>query len=472
MLRRFMLMMGLLATASLAYAGEAGRIVFVAGDVQIAGQRVAAGSAVSEGDELATGGDGYAYMKTVDNGFFILRPNTRARITAYHIDSQNPANTRIKFDLLSGVARSISGEAVKQARQNFRFNTPVAAIGVRGTDFTVFTDQQTTRIAVISGGIVASGFSAACDPKGNGPCEGSASRELFAGQAGLLQVNHGQAVPQLLRSEGASPDLVAPPRSDEPTGKTSGAGSVTANTTVAGNMTSAVNAIPAIREVSLDLDPQKSNDLLLNTLLPATQAPPVAPVMPVAPVASVVPVVAPVAVPVAAPVAAPAPPEVLWGRWQAVANLPADAAALAKLNGGAYNPAGVLGSFFITRVKNSELVLPHQGSASFGLVNSEAYINAAGQAPVAATIQNARLDIDFATRAFSTSLDVVAPGAQVSIYARGDITLKGELVSHTMNSNARVSGYLGGALAQEAGYLFKSTDTPVLSAFGATQWAR
>src|SRR3989338_1515994 len=82
MLRRFMLMMGLLVAASLACAGEAGRIVFVAGDVQIAGQRVAAGSAVSEGDELATGSDGYAYMKTVDNGFFILRPNTRARITA------------------------------------------------------------------------------------------------------------------------------------------------------------------------------------------------------------------------------------------------------------------------------------------------------------------------------------------------------------------------------------------------------
>ena len=457
MLRRFMLMMGLLVAASLACAGEAGRIVFVAGDVQIAGQRVAAGSAVSEGDELATGSDGYAYMKTVDNGFFILRPNTRARITAYHIDSQNPANTRIKFDLLSGVARSISGEAVKQARQNFRFNTPVAAIGVRGTDFTVFTDQQTTRIAVISGGIVVSGFSAACDPKGKGPCEGPASRELFAGQAGLLQVNNGQAVPQLLRGEGASPDLVAPPRSDEPTGKTSGAGSVTAPTAAAGSVTSIIDAMPAIHEVSLD--PQKSNDLLLNALLPETQAPLDAPV------ASVVPVVAPVTT-------APAPPEVLWGRWQAVANLPADAAALAKLNGGTYNPAGVLGSFFITRVKNSELVLPNQGSASFGLVNSEAYISAAGQAPVAATIQNARLDIDFAARAFSTSLNVVAPGAQVGIYARGDITLKGELVSHAMNSNARVSGYLGGALAQEAGYLFKSTDTPVLSAFGATQWAR
>ena len=443
MLRHCIHIACLLLIAGAARAGEAGRVVLAVGDVQIAGQRVAPDSIVHEGDELATGADGYTYVKTIDDGFLILRPNSRARIVAYHIDAQDPANTRIKFELLSGVARSISGQAVKQARQNFRFNTPVAAIGVRGTDFTVFTDQQTTRIAVISGGIIASGFSAACGPEGNGPCEGATSRELFAGQTGLLQVNYGQAVPQLLRGNGISPDIVAPPRSDEPVGKASGAGSAAPATG-----TSAVAATPAIHGVSLD--PQKSNDLLLGALSPANP-----------PVVTVAPVVAP-----------PAPPEVLWGRWQTVANLAVDSAALAKLDGGAYDPAGVLGSFFITRVKNSELVLPNQGNASFGLVNGEAYISAAGQAPVAASIQNARLDINFATRAFSTSLNVVAPGAQVDIYAKGEVTLRGELVSQTLNSNARVSGYLGGALAQEAGYLFKSTDNPSLSAFGATQWAR
>jgi hypothetical protein len=122
---------------------------------------------------LSTGGDGFIYIKTVDNGLFILRPATQARIAAYHVDAKNPANTHVKFELLSGVARSKSGDAVKQARQNFRFNTPVAAIGVRGTDFTVFTDNDTSRVAVISGGVVVSGFSGACRPEGAGPCEGA-----------------------------------------------------------------------------------------------------------------------------------------------------------------------------------------------------------------------------------------------------------------------------------------------------------
>ena len=163
-----------------ARAADAGKIIFVAGKAEVAGRPAVDGAPVQEGQMLSTGGDGFLYIKTVDSGLFILRPNTQARIATYHVDDKNPANTRVKFELLSGVARSKSGNAVKQARQNFRFNTPVAAIGVRGTDFTVFTDNDTSRVAVISGAIVMSGFGAACNPGGAGPCEGSASRELSA----------------------------------------------------------------------------------------------------------------------------------------------------------------------------------------------------------------------------------------------------------------------------------------------------
>src|SRR6202008_1200156 len=104
--------------------------------------------AVQEGDELVTGADGYIYVKTVDSGFLVLRPNSRARIVTYRIDAANPANSQVKFELLKGVARSITGQGIKQARQNFRFNTPVAAIGVRGTGFVVRTNEQTSFVTV------------------------------------------------------------------------------------------------------------------------------------------------------------------------------------------------------------------------------------------------------------------------------------------------------------------------------------
>jgi hypothetical protein len=68
----------------------------------------------------------------------------------------------------------------------------------------------------MSGGITVSGFGGGCH-RGTGPCEGGAARELSAAQKGqLLQVRRGQA-PQLLQGNGAlAPDVVAPPRADEP----------------------------------------------------------------------------------------------------------------------------------------------------------------------------------------------------------------------------------------------------------------
>ena len=87
-----------------------------AGEVRVQGQAVKAGHSVQAGDRLSTGADGYVYIKTVDNGFLILRPNSDASIIAYQADSHTPANSRFKFELREGVARSISGQAVKNAQ--------------------------------------------------------------------------------------------------------------------------------------------------------------------------------------------------------------------------------------------------------------------------------------------------------------------------------------------------------------------
>jgi hypothetical protein len=318
---------GLLA-GSAAYAGEAGKLVFVTGQVTVGGAAAKQDRAVQEGDELATGADGYVYVKTVDGGFLILRPNSKARIAAYHIDAANPANTRVKLELMGGVARSISGSGVKAARQNFRFNTPVAAIGVRGTDFIVYTDQQTSRVAVVSGGIVMSGFSGPCGPEGSGPCEGNTSRELFAGQAGmLLQVRRGEHAPQLLRGAPAlSPDQVAPPRQDEPVGK---AAAVTPVTVLPG--TDPVPNLEAQKAQALNTakpPASQTTDQSTSVKPPAevvtnpVPQPPVVP-EPLPPAPEPVPPPPVVVVPVEPPVPAgplfSGVPEVMWGRYKAIA---------------------------------------------------------------------------------------------------------------------------------------------------------
>lgn len=461
MLRHFLVLLG--ASASFlwctgAAAGEAGKIVFVTGQVQLASHAAALDAPVSEGDELSTGPDGYIYVKTIDQGFLILRPNSKARITTYHVDTQNPGNTRVKLELLNGVARSISGTAVKQARQNFRFNTPVAAIGVRGTDFIVFTDRETSRVAVVSGGIVVSGFAGACGPEGGGPCEGSNSRELFAGQADvLLQVQRGQKVPQLLHGPSVAPDQSAPPRSDEPVGKP----------------VAAVSPVPA-QDVILDakkepslINSGKSSQAVNNEGGGKDSTPPlVIKEDPKPPVGPVTPPVTPVTPPITV---VPSPPEIQWGRWQAAAGLPQDAEALAKMRDGTFEGAFSVGSYAITRLKKTELVLPKEGSASFVLTDSAASLQETGKDAVAASVKDAQLTMDFAARRFTTGLTVYTSDASLKMKAQGSIGEKGVLTSDGI-SDATIKGYVGGNQAEQAGYVFKSLNSNKYTAEGATSW--
>lgn len=447
MSRSLLLFITMLCAAAQSMAAEAGRLVFVAGQAQLASRPAALQQAVQEGDELSTGADGYIYMKTVDSGFLILRPNSRARVVAYQIDPVDPQNTHVKFELLKGVARSISGLSVKQARQNFRFNTPVAAIGVRGTDFIVHTNEQTSWVSVVSGGVVVSAFAGGCGPEGGGPCEGSSSRELFAGRPNVsLQVERGQAVPQLLHNSVIAPELNAPARSDEPVGKV-------------GAATVPVGVAPmALHDISLDA----AKSLVKPVIVPESQnggnnggttTPP--------PVVVVVP---------EQPVVVKSVPEVLWGRWQAVAGVQPDPAVTAKLKDGSYDAGVIVGDYVVARQKNYSFVMPREGKVSFAMVDSESTLQKAGGPATAAQIQNARLEVDFGSRSFATSLTVSNEQGLLNFNAKGDVTQQGGLEGNILSSS-RVRGYLGGAKADEAVYTFKGSNMD-LTAAGVVRWSR
>lgn len=436
----------LLLASTGALAAEAGRVVFVTGQAQLGRHAAVQDAAVEEGDELSTGADGYVYVKTVDSGFLILRPNSTARIVAYAIDNKDPSKTQVKLELVRGVARTISGQGVKQARQNFRFNTPVAAIGVRGTDFTVFTDQQTTRVTVLSGGVVMSGFGANCSATGTGPCEGRDARELFAGQGGmLLQVERGSTMPQLLANPALAPDQAEKPRSDEPAVKP---------------------VVPAVPMAQVNLDPQRSEQALGN-VRPVTPPSVTTPVLPpvtnpgVKPPSQPDPVTPP-------PVAAiPSVPEVFWGRWQAVLNR---APATGRVGDADVDIATYYGPYAITRLSNSALVMPNEGNAAFKLMSGEAIMtNSDGDR--FATIESGQLNMDFAKRTFATSLTVNADGDRAGVVGSGVITDKGMLYEDN-RSETIIRGYLGGAKADQAGYIFKNYANPGVVISGATLWGR
>lgn len=412
----------LACAAQFAHAAEAGKIIFVAGAAKAGDRPAVEGAQVQEGQMLSTGADGYIYVKTADNGLFILRPQTQARIVTYHIDQKNPANTKVKFELISGTARSRSGDAVKHARQNFRFNTPVAAIGVRGTDFTVVTDSDTSRVSVFSGGVVVSGFTGGCRPEGAGPCEGSLSRELSAAQRGqLLQVSRGQATPQVVQAGSEGPNQ-ASPRSDEPLSK-NGSGQPNVSVEAAKNL----GLVAVIDKVVSPGDP--------TPVPPADPTPIPVPTLPVDP---------PVVI-------APVQPEkrVVWGRWQEVNLLPAqiDYSTARREN----ELIALNGYFALYRTPGKEYVTPNNGSIGFTLRGSEAYVITEYGSGISrastASLSNGALNIDFGKRSFETSMDLTTRDDVVKLRGEGTVGSDGRFQG---DANGRM-GYLNiqGVLSNE-----------------------
>lgn len=445
---RQILIISSFAFAAAAHGAEAGKVIFAAGMAQVADKAGAEGTPVQEGELLTTGKDGFLYVKTIDNGLFILRPNTKARIVSYRIDRNNPANTRVKLELISGVARSKSGEAVKQARQNFRFNTPVAAIGVRGTDFTVYTDQETSRVAVLTGGVVVSGFAGSCSPEGGGPCEGAASRELFAAQRGqLLQVKRGEAAPELVPASANGPDQVSPPHADEPV---------------------AVKA-PAAPAAPI-LEARKSDTL--DKLVTQIQQP----ARPADPVQT-----PPLTPPESSPIQDPATPalperELKWGRFVALANAPATMTL--AVPAGAERIIG--GDYVIMRSAGRAYVAPERGSASFVLAGGEATIRHENSSnPTLAQVQNGVLDVDFGKRSFVTSFDVVNGAETFRMMADGDVAASGrfgntayDAAARPQSNNMLVNGALSHAGGGTAAYVFDRRLDDRRTVNGVTFWAK
>ena len=155
------------------------------------------GVRVSEGDLISTGASGHVHLRFYDDALLSVRPNSQLIIRRYEFDRLDPGSSAVKFDLREGVTRAISGEAAKAARDRFRLNTPIAAIGVRGTDFVVSADSVSTKALVNEGAIVMAPYSSSCRAETLGPCIANAL-ELTGASLQLVSVEQDQPLPQLL----------------------------------------------------------------------------------------------------------------------------------------------------------------------------------------------------------------------------------------------------------------------------------
>lgn len=132
---------------ALAADGTAGSAIFVFGKAKVVASNgsvrsLAKGGAVDEGDRIVTGANGRVQIRLRDGGLIALRPATEFQIEAFHYADQSAQNDPFTqresvsfFSLVKGGFRSLTGAVGQKDKEAYRVRTPVATIGIRGTDY-------------------------------------------------------------------------------------------------------------------------------------------------------------------------------------------------------------------------------------------------------------------------------------------------------------------------------------------------
>jgi hypothetical protein len=423
-----------------AIVGEATMVIGVARIVGADGssRSLDRGAPIRVGDRVETEAGGHAHFRFVDGGRLSIRPSSRLHVESYNHSAQQPAGTAIKFRLDEGVVRSITGAWGEAARDKFRLNTPVAAIGVKGTDFVVRSEADKTTASVYTGAIVLSSL-AGCTAT-LGPCANGSEKLLSEEMKGqMLELSRQQAIPQLvplvdlLAQKGLLPATEQASRSDKP---------------VAAN----------------GVRPELASDKPLVTQVRSAEV--VAAGSAVAPAPSVV-VVVPAVMP-------PVVENLVWGRWGGAPDGDTISVAFEEaVKNGRMGTVGN-GAFGLYRpaADSQALLKTTDASANFRLAGSAAqFFYAQGRQTVseAARVDGGTLNVDFSKATFATQLNVSSPTmGKDSLQANGIIKPNGYMFGQDGNA------YVAGALTldgKEAGYFFeRALSSGNLS--GITLWGR
>lgn len=116
----------------------AGQVIIVAGpfsilhanNVRVTPKR---GDTFYAGDTLVTGAKGSAQVRFTDGGVLALLPNSALKINDYHYE-KNSSTDKSVTTLVKGGFRALTGLIAKQEPASYKIQTPVAVIGVRGTN--------------------------------------------------------------------------------------------------------------------------------------------------------------------------------------------------------------------------------------------------------------------------------------------------------------------------------------------------
>ena len=431
-----------------------GEVTLTVGKAMIVGAdgtatAVRRGASVHAGDRVETAEGGHVHIRFVDGALVSVRPTSRLVVEDYQYNPVQIEQSLVRFRLDRGVARAISGAAAEGARERFRLNTPLVAIGVRGTDFVVRAGEGQTQAYVNQGAIVMAPFGEGCQPQAIDPCGSVTAKLLTAGMGDmLLEFRDNFAQPQFKPINSLLPSIKPTAVADA----RPSAGDGLAARDLAAHNGMGEEAVVAVM-VRGAVSGAGERDVAVGPV-PVQPSEPVVPVQPSEPVV---------------PVQPPAPPQLAWGRWSAAVrvsdiSVTRDQARLGRVVTVGNN------DYALYRAENGPAFLAQSlGSASFVLQQSQAQFTSAGAQVQPAQVLGGSLTLDFAARQFSTALNLTsAATGPASLQAAGFLREDG--LFNSRSSTQAVAGAV--ALdARTAGYLFeKAAAGGMLS--GITLWGR
>ncbi|MBE0508209.1 MAG: FecR domain-containing protein [Marinospirillum sp.] len=138
---------------------EAGHFQFVHGQVQVERDNrtlnAERGMVVQVGDKLITAVASSAQLRMVDGAMLALRPRSELLIEGYRYDGSDQDAALV--NLARGGLRSVTGAIGRARPDNVKIDTPVATMGIRGTDMDTFVppasaQQEPTAVLRVNSG--------------------------------------------------------------------------------------------------------------------------------------------------------------------------------------------------------------------------------------------------------------------------------------------------------------------------------
>jgi len=125
--------------AGQAISQTAGVVQFVAGDVQLVqpnGSERAArkGVTVNVGDTLLTAKGAMAQLKMGDGAIVVVVPESRVTVAEFRYTGVEDGTEKVRYRLEQGGFRAVTGAIGRTHKKNYLIETPIAHMGVRGTD--------------------------------------------------------------------------------------------------------------------------------------------------------------------------------------------------------------------------------------------------------------------------------------------------------------------------------------------------